>query len=95
LETFEIASLSSHYLIDSRFWGGINNLRDATSTSQKNRYVLVAYSEMRLRRDYIKEKYIDGKYIKGERDINPWGLHPLKKEEIEVLKLTIERPENA
>ena len=52
-------------------------------------------SETRMRREFIKEKYIEGKYIKGEEDIDPWSLHPLKKQEIEVLQLKLERPEDA
>jgi hypothetical protein len=40
------------------------------------------------------QKYMEGKFIKGERQVDPWSLAPLKEVELAVLDLEIERPKD-
>ena len=49
----------------------------------------------RSRNEFIVEKYVQGKFIKGPRDVDPWSLSPLQKEEIAVLNLDLDRPDDA
>jgi len=43
---------------------------------------------------FIKDKYVEGKFIKGNRNepVNPWNLHPLQEIEWLVLQLDLKSP---
>lgn len=52
-------------------------------------------TEFRSRNEFIVEKYVQGKFIKGDKEVDPWSLSPMRKEEIAVLNLELERPDDA
>ena len=41
------------------------------------------------------EKYIQAKFIEGYKEVDPWSLRPLQKEEIVILNLELDRPGDA
>jgi hypothetical protein len=41
------------------------------------------------------EKYVHGRYIKGNKEVDPWSLAPLKDVERRVLELELTRPDDA
>jgi hypothetical protein len=47
------------------------------------------------RKEFIMEKYVERKYLVGEKDVDPWSLSPLRDVEIAVLELVLERPADA
>jgi hypothetical protein len=90
-------SPSSHRSTNIRYWGGTVTLKQAKAKDEKKKYVPFCDDpEMRLRREFIAQKYIERKFIIDSRTkINPWSFHPLRSEEIEVLELNLERPDDA
>ena len=83
-------------LADKRYWGGILSLKDARDRQEKKMYVFEKNpTDASSRNDFIVEKYVKGKFLRGTREVDPWSLHPMKAVEIEVLELELERPDDA
>lgn len=47
------------------------------------------------RNEFIADKYVRGKFIKGDKEVDPWSFLPLRDVEIEVLELEVEKPEGS
>jgi len=66
-----------------------------TVKKRKRNTLIEGVTEGRSRNEFVVEKYVQGKFIKGDKEVDPWSLNPLQKEEIEVLNLDLERPDDA
>jgi hypothetical protein len=70
------------------------HLNDLQTKQEKIGYSYENYCDCSPRQGFIVQKYMEGKFIKGKRVVDPWSLAPLKDVEWAVLELGIERPQD-